>query len=299
MEIIRHDGQWFRRMVAGEIIKENADIFGPTESGRYVSYSGCHGSPLHPDLIYLSWTPLEAKEINGSEYYRIWQGAEGRVEEGDMFFVFAGRYFLNVSVLIGHNLEDVPGLILGGLYRKLPAETLTIDGREYYELGPEDVAEKGTDRFKSPTDPGIYAKIGLSAGMKVKDIDPNYGPIYRPIPEDKEEPKPMEYEILKPITLEKMVEAGAEENCKDFQAFMLKNDFIKEKAKKYYLRIENPEVAIGEGPIQIIVEDENGEKVTAGSVFFLGSDGTATLMSSINPKIPLSLDKYGRVNIER
>lgn len=67
--------------------------------------------------------------------------------------------------------------------------------------------------------------------------------------------------------------------------------------KKYYLKIADPEVAIGEGTINIIIEDEQGQKIPRGNLLGVTWDGALGLAHYVQEHIGLSLDSAKRIKL--
>lgn len=54
------------------------------------------------------------------------------------------------------------------------------------------------------------------------------------------------------------------------------------KKEKYYLRINEPDVAIGEGVLCVIVIDENGHRIQSPCLLSVYTDGAVRLYRSVN-----------------
>ena len=67
---------------------------------------------------------------------------------------------------------------------------------------------------------------------------------------------------------------------------------------KYYLKIKNPEVAIGEDTIKIMIVDKKGNRVSRGNLMYLGSNGKLNLCTSVSPIVNLKLDPNDRIIVE-
>ena len=70
-------------------------------------------------------------------------------------------------------------------------------------------------------------------------------------------------------------------------------DFLKslvqKEKKKYYLKIENPEVAIGENRICIIVVDENGIEIPQEHLIDITTEGTLSRIGFFNQEYSLDV----------
>lgn len=70
------------------------------------------------------------------------------------------------------------------------------------------------------------------------------------------------------------------------------------KSKKYYLRLDGEDTAIGKGNITLLVVDENENTVDFPHLLTITEDGTLELENSVNPDIGLELDGNGCIVIQ-
>ena len=70
------------------------------------------------------------------------------------------------------------------------------------------------------------------------------------------------------------------------------------KSKKYYLRLDGEDTAIGKGNITLFVVDENENTVDFPHLLTITEDGTLELENSVNPDIGLELDEDGCIVIQ-
>lgn len=73
----------------------------------------------------------------------------------------------------------------------------------------------------------------------------------------------------------------------------------KEKEKKYYVKVENPGTAIGEGEIRLIIVDENSKRISSGNLAWISRGGILFRSEAVggdNP-LPIQRDSRGRLKL--
>lgn len=96
---------------------------------------------------------------------------------------------------------------------------------------------------------------------------------------------------MKELTELKQILEGCLEKLKEVE-----KKSRKPKKEKYYLKIKNPEIAIGEDYIEIIVGDEYGKEVS--KVIEITLEGKLERCFYINSNSGLNLDGLGRIKIK-
>lgn len=83
--------------------------------------------------------------------------------------------------------------------------------------------------------------------------------------------------------------------------YNIKDNILKRTKEKYYIRIENPKTAIGEGDIQIIVVDKNENRVRCENVIYINREGEACLSWYINEDVGLKSDEnnFGTIKVNK
>lgn len=77
-------------------------------------------------------------------------------------------------------------------------------------------------------------------------------------------------------------------------------DYLKSfrKEKKYYLKIYNPEVAIGDDTINILVVDENGKMINQGNLLRISNKGKLYRHIQFSSDTPIQLTHAERIQID-
>lgn len=63
-----------------------------------------------------------------------------------------------------------------------------------------------------------------------------------------------------------------------------------EKEQEVYLKLEKHG-----GYVVLMTTNKNGERIIAGALLFINSDGTIQLAENVNPNLGFQLDKQGKI----
>ncbi len=80
------------------------------------------------------------------------------------------------------------------------------------------------------------------------------------------------------------------QNVRDGLQKILDRVNVQAAKERYFVKIDNPEVAIGEGRIRLEVVDEHGGRAASGYLLSINENGAITLIGEVNPDVGLDLD---------